>query len=397
MSAPAPRLLWLLAISAGMTVASLYYAQPLLAEMARAFDAPPREIGLVTTVTQLGYATGMLLFVPLADAYDRRLLILGAVGLEAVGLVVVGIAPSLPLLLAASYVMGAVTVTPQLSVPYAATLADDATRGRSVGLVMSGLLIGILLSRTVSGALARPFGWRAPFLIAAGACVALGLVLARLLPSQRPARRVAYRELLGSLPRLVATLPPLRRHAVLGGLTFGAFSVFWTTLPFRLATPPLDYGSDTAGLFGLVGVAGALAAPLAGRLADRFGSRVVNAGAIAVVIVSYAMLAAFGDSLVGLAAGVILLDFGAQANHISNQTRVLGLAPELRNRLNTVYMVSYFLGGSLGSALGAFTWNRWAWAGVTACGAGFGVAALVAFFVLPGAVQTRPLVASQSR
>jgi len=317
-------LLWLLAVSAGVTAANLYYAQPLLADIARAFDAAPGTIGLITTATQLGYATGLLLVVPLADSYDRRRLILGAATGGMLGLIAVGLAPSLPFLLVASYVLGVLTITPQLSVPYAATLADDRTRGRSVGLVISGLLVGILLSRTVSGVLGAHFGWRAPFLIAAAATAVLILVLARLLPSQLPPRHVPYRELLGSLPRLVASLPPLRRHAILGALAFGAFSVFWTTLPFHLAAPPLHYGSDVAGLFGLLGVAGALAAPLAGRLTDRYGPHWVNGGGIAIVAISFAVLAAAGHTLVGLGLGVLLLDFGVQGNHVSNQTRILG-------------------------------------------------------------------------
>jgi predicted MFS family arabinose efflux permease len=213
----------------------------------------------------------------------------------------------------------------------------------------------------------------------------LVLVLWKKLPSQKPPSRVPYRELLASLPRLVRDSAPVRRHAILGALTFAAFSVFWTTLPFRLATPPLHYGSEVAGLFGLVGVAGALAAPLAGRLADRYGSRWVNAAATAIVVLSYGVFALAGHTLGGLAVGVLLLDFGAQANHISNQTRVLGLDAALRNRLNTVYMVTYFIGGASGSALGAWAWNRWAWAGVSACGAAFGIVGLVAFAVLPGA------------
>lgn len=383
-----PGLLWLLAVSSGLTVANLYYTQPLLADIARAFGVGAHEAGLVTTFTQLGYATGLLVFVPLADSHDRRPLILGAATGGMLGLLALGLSPTFPVLLVVSYLLGCLTMTPQLSVPFAATLADDKSRGRSVGVVMSGLLVGILLSRTVSGVLGGPFGWRAPFFVAAAATLVLVAILWNKLPSQKPPRQVPYRELLSSLPRLVRDSAPLRRHAILGALTFGAFSVFWTTLPFRLALAPLHYGSEVAGLFGLLGVAGALAAPLAGRLSDRYGSRWVNAGAIATVVVSYAVFALAGHTLVGIGAGVVLLDFGAQANHISNQTRVLGLDAARRNRLNTVYMVAYFIGGATGSALGAWAWNRWAWDGVTACGAAFGVVGLIGFALLPG-VETR--------
>jgi len=234
---------------------------------------------------------------------------------------------------------------------------------------------------------------RAPFLIAAAATAVLIPVLARLLPSQLPPRRVPYRELLGSLPRLVASLPPLRRHAILGAFAFGAFSVFWTTLPFRLATPPLHYGSDVAGLFGLLGVAGAFAAPLAGRLTDRYGPHWVNGGGIAVVAIAFAVFAAAGHTLVGLGLGILLLDFGVQGNHVSNQTRILGLDASLRNRLNTIYMVMFFFGGAAGSALGSWSWSQWGWAGVTACGGAFGVAAPSA---KPTATLPRPAAAPPS-
>src|SRR5262249_2102732 len=225
------QLLWLLAASAGMTVANLYYAQPLLGALADAFGSPPSTVGLLITATQLGYAAGLVLLVPLADSHDRRRLILGVVAGGTIGLVAAGLAPTLPFLLAASFVLGLLSVTPQLAIPYAATLADDRSRGRSVGLVISGLLLGVLLSRSLSGIIGAHLGWRAPFLVAAGANGLLLLTLARRLPSQLPPRPVPYRELVRSLPALVATTPPLRRHAVLGALAFGSFRLFWTALP----------------------------------------------------------------------------------------------------------------------------------------------------------------------
>lgn len=376
-------ILWLLAVSAGMTAANLYYAQPLLGTIAAEFHAQPGTIGLLITATQLGYATGLLLLVPLADSFDRRRLIIGVASGGMLALVGAGLAPSLPFLMIACFVVGLLSVTPQLSIPYAATLADDRTRGRSVGLIISGLLIGILLSRTVSGLVGAHLGWRAPFLIAAAATAVLVVVLARRLPSQLPPRPVPYPELVRSLPRLVMTLPALRRHALLGALAFGAFSLFWTSLPFRLARAPLHYGSEAAGLFGIVGVAGALAAPLAGRLTDRYGWRWVNVGGMVIIALAYLVFAAAGETLVGLGLGIVILDFGVQANHVSNQTRVLGLDASMRNRLNTLYMVSFCLGGAVGSALAGWTWTHWGWAGVTACGAAFGLAGVASFALAP--------------
>jgi predicted MFS family arabinose efflux permease len=382
MSLSTGRLLWLLAGAAGLTVANLYYSQPLLPMIAADLHVPARTAGLVPTATQIGYAVGMLLLIPLGDGHERRRLILTMTGAVSVALLAVAAAPGLGSLLAASAVLGATTIVPQLVVPYAAAAADPATRGRSVGLVMSGLLVGILLSRTVSGAVGAHVGWRATYAGAAVVMLALALTLRATLPAQHPPARARWAELLASLPALVREEPLLRRHALLGASVFAAFSVFWTTLAFHLARPPLGYGSEVAGLFGVVGVAGAIAAPIAGRLADRYGARFVNLGALAAVFASFGVLAAGGASLAGLAAGVIVLDFGAQANHIGNQTVVLGLSAEKRNRMNTVYMVTSFAGGALGSATGAFAWSAAGWSGVCAAGASFAAAGLLAWAVV---------------
>jgi predicted MFS family arabinose efflux permease len=373
-------LLWLLAVAAGVTVANIYYSQPLLALIGAELHAGPGATGLISTLTQAGYATGILLLVPLGDSVERRRLILISAVATIVALVGVALAPSLHLLYVASYALGVTTCAPQLVVPYAAGLVPANERGRSVGKVMSGLLVGILLSRTASGVIASHLGWRAVYLLAAGAMVALTIALRLFLPIQRPGARVTYRELLGSLPGLLRREPLLRRHALLGALSFACFSAFWTTLAYLLQTPPHHYGSDVVGLFGVVGVAGALAAPLAGKLADRHGSRFVNGLALGTVLASYLVLGLLWRSLAGLALGVVLLDLGAQANHISNQATVLGLGAAIRNRLNTVYMVSYFVGGAAGSLLGGLAWDAFGWTGVSAVGIALSLAALAAFF-----------------
>lgn len=372
-------LLWLLAATAGLTVANLYYGQPLLPMIAAELHATTRAAGLVSTATQVGYAVGMLLLVPLGDGHERRRLIVTTTLAVAVALVGVAAAPSLPVLLVTSCALGACTIVPQLVVPFAVSATPDRSPGRSVGLVMSGLLVGILLSRTVSGVVGAHAGWRATYL---GAAVVMALVAAGLrlaLPPQAPPSRASWGSLLASLPGLVRTHALLRRHSLLGAAAFAAFSVFWTTLAFHLAAPPLGYGSGVAGLFGVVGVAGAIAAPIAGRLSDRYGSPVVNLGALAAVLASFGVLAAFGASLAGLALGVVILDFGVQACHISNQTTVLALAAAQRNRINTIYMVSYFAGGALGSATGAWAYGAFGWRGVCVAGAGFAAAGLAAW------------------
>ena len=376
---PRSALLWLLAVAAGVTVANIYFSQPLLALIGRGFGVGAHQTGLISTLTQAGYAAGMLLIVPLGDSEERRRLLTLTCGAATVMLLAVALAPTLPLLLAASFALGLATCAPQLLVPYAAGLVPLAERGRAIGKVMSGLLVGILLSRTASGFVGAHLGWRAIYFIAFFAMAALTVLLRLLLPEQAPDRRLRYAELLRSLPGLLRREPLLRRHALLGGLAFAAFSTFWTTLAYLLQTPPYHYGPDVAGLFGVVGVAGALFAPAAGRLADRHGSRFVNGLALGCVLASWIVFALMWRSLAGLAVGVLLLDVGVQSNHISNQARVLGLSSEFRNRLNTVYMVVYFGGGALGSMLGASAFSAFGWTGASALGIGFSLLALAAF------------------
>ena len=381
-------LLWLLAVAAGLTVANLYYCQPLLALMGAAFGASTHAIGLAAVATQAGYAAAMLLIIPLGDSHERRRLMTLTTAASAAALLCVGLAPTLPVVLLGGFLLGLTTAVPQLAVPYAAGLVPPGERGRSVGKVMSGLLIGILLSRTVSGFVGERLGWRAIFLAGAVVMAALAAALRWFLPLQAPDRRIGYGDLLRSLPGLLRDEPLLVRHSVLGALAFAGFSAFWTTLVFLLATPPHHYGAQMAGLFGVVGVAGALAAPIAGRLADKRGARVVNGLALGCALVAWILFALFWRSLLGLAAGVILLDLGVQANHISNQTRVLGLSAPLRNRLNAVYMVIYFVGAAAGSFLGAWAFSSSGWRGVSALGIGLSVLALLAWrFVAPEAAE----------
>lgn len=377
---PSPTLLGLLAIAAGGTVANIYYCQPLLGTLADTFHVGPSTATAVATATQLGYAAGLLLIVPLADSVERRSLIVGCTLLSAAVLVAVAASPSVFWLIAASFAVGAVSMAPQLSVTYAAGLASPERRGRTVGAVMSGLLVGILLSRTVSGTLNAHLGWRAVYLLAAGLMLSLAGILAAVLPKQTPARRIPYGELLGSTLPLLRSEPVLRRHALIGALGFGAFSAFWTTLTYYLASLPAHYGSKTAGLFGLVGAAGALAAAVAGRLADQIGPRLLNGTALLLVMLAFWLMSVSGSSLLLLAVGVVLMDAGVQGSHISNQTRIYALSAEKRNRLNSVYMMTYFVGGSLGSTLGTYAWEHVGWPGVCMLGALLGVLGIVVVF-----------------
>lgn len=374
------RTLWAMAVGCGLSVANNYYAQPLLAEMGRYFAVDDRRMGLVAMLAQVGYATGLLLFVPLGDRLERRGFILAMLGAVTVALLGMAVAPSFAWLAAASLAVGVTTIAPQLLVPFAAHLAGPAERGRVVGTVMSGLLIGILAARTVSGVVGGALGWRAMYLIAAVVMVVLALALRGLLPRSEPEHAgTSYLGLLRSIGGLLRDEPVLRQSCLFGAMSFGAFSAFWTTLAFHLAAPPFGYASGVVGLFGLVGIVGALAAPIAGRFADRRSPRWTIGAGLACVLLSYLVLGLAGATLWGLVAGVILLDLGAQAAHISNQARIYAIRPEARSRMNTAYMVAYFIGGAFGSYGGAWGWSRAGWWGVCLVGLTMTVAGLLAF------------------
>jgi predicted MFS family arabinose efflux permease len=365
-----------MAVAAGATVANIFYNQPLLAEMGRSFGGGA-ALGLVATVTQFGYSLGVLLLVPLGDRVERRGLV-SLLSLLTAGLLVgVGLAPNVIALAAASFAMGTVTIIPQLLVPFAAALAAPRDRGRAVGTVAAGILLGVLLSRTLAGWFGEQFGWRAVFLAAAAFMLVLSVLLRLLLPLQPKTTALGYGALLRSLWTLVVEEPTLRLHALLGALTFASFNAFWATLAAHLESLPGHYGPRVAGLFGLLGVVGAVAAPLVGRYSDRRGDRWVNAVAIVVLIASFVVLALGSESLAGIGIAAVLLDFGAQANHVSNQTRIVALREEARSRLNTIYMSTYVAGGALGSLAGTLLLRRFGYAGVCAAGATSAVLALV--------------------
>ena len=371
------RLLGLLAFAAGLTVANIYYNQPLLVEMGREFSVSSRAAGGIAVATQLGFASGLLLLVPLGDMLDRKRLIVASAGAASLALVAIAVAPGFRFVVTASYLLGLLCVTPQLIVPYAANLAKPEQRGRVVGIVMAGLLIGILFSRSVAGFLGDWLGWRLVFACAAGLALVIALCLTAIPGSAGASRGLSYGALLGTLVPLLKREPVLRRHATLAFLGFGAFSAFWTTISFYLAARPEQFGAKMVGLIGLVAVAGAVAAPLSGRLSDRFSARAVNGVSLGLMVSGFLVMLLADHSLLWLIVGVFIMDAGAQGSHISNQTRIYQLAPELRNRLTSVYMVIGFLGGAVGSALGAWTWAKWQWPGVCWLGAGLSALAVV--------------------
>jgi predicted MFS family arabinose efflux permease len=376
-SAPrsSPRLLLLLSAAAGLGAANLYFGQPLAAAMGESLRAPVAAIGTALTATQVGYALGMILLVPLGDARERRSLIVTTVFCAVPALLLVAVSTSVVALVASSLLVGMASSVAQMIVPYSVDLAPIEERGKVVGSVMSGLLAGILLSRTASGAIASAFGWRAVYVIAAGAMALLGVVLRFAIPAREPTQRLGYFEVLRSLASVVRTEPVLRQRAAIGALSFASFSVFWSMLSYQLAT--FGHGSGTAGLFGAIGVVGVLVAPVAGRLATGPRPERLNVIALLAVAASFAIFFLGARSLVAIGAGVVLLDAGVQANQLTNQTVIYGLRPELRSRMNAVYMVVYFIGGSLGTVASAVAWSLRGWPAVCATGAVFALLGLL--------------------
>lgn len=361
-------LILLMAVACGVAVANLYYNQPLLADIGRTFHATAQQTGIISMCTQIGYALGMFLFVPLGDMHERRRMILILLVTVTLSLIAVATAQNMLWMDLASLAVGVTTVVPQMLVPLAAHMAAPEERGKVIGKVMSGLLIGVLLARTVAGFIGGSFGWRSMYWVAAFLMLALAVLLRMLLPESRPETKLTYQQLIKSIGHLIVEQRTLREASIIGAMSFGAFSVFWTVLAFFIEVPPYHYGSQVAGLFGLVGVVGAATAPIAGRFADRFSAKIVVGITIAITLLSFLTFWLFGYHLWGLVLGVILLDLGVQGAQISNQARIYSLVPEARNRLNTVYMVSYFIGGSIGSSLGTYAWSQWHWTGVCVVG-----------------------------
>jgi predicted MFS family arabinose efflux permease len=361
-------LVLLMATACGIIVANLYYAQPLLSQIARTFNVSEKNIGMVPMLNQIGYAIGMFFILPLGDIKEKRWLITLMLCLSAISLTLMSISQNINMLFFSAFAVGLTNVVPHLIVAFAAQLSKPSERGKTIGTVMSGLLIGILLSRTFSGIVGSAFGWRLVYAIAVVLILLLAVVLWILFPVTPAKSTIGYTKLLKSLWDLFKNEPILRQASLSGAMMFAAFSAFWTTLIFLLESPIYKLGAQTAGLFGLVGVVGALAVPLVGRFADKKNPKFTLFLAAFCSALSFICFWIIGLKLWGLIIGVILLDLGTQSGQISNQTRIYALNGEARNRINTIFMVSYFIGGSLGSYLGAYGWSRFGWSGVCAVG-----------------------------
>ncbi|HEV2577370.1 MAG TPA: MFS transporter [Acidobacteriaceae bacterium] len=361
-----------LGVACAVGVASMYYNQPLLSVMGQSLGQDARHIGFVAVATQVGYAAGLLFFVPLGDVAERRKLMLRMYAGVSVALVLAAFAQNLAWLIAASVLIGLMASVTHVALPIAPDLVPHEQRGRAIGTVMTGLLLGILLARTFAGWLSRLNGWRTVFIVAAVMNACFVPFIYRVMPRMKARESLTYAETMRSLWTLFRTEPLLREAGVLGALVFASFSCFWTTLAFLLQSH-YGMGPGVAGTFGVVGAAGAMVAPFAGKLSDRRGTRYVVSAAGATLTGSYVWLwlserasTTVAMHMAGLVIGVVALDVGAQMMQVANQTRIFGLGAQARSRLNTIYMTIYFVGGALGSALASLAWSRWQWDGVCA-------------------------------
>ncbi|MBM0106704.1 MFS transporter [Steroidobacter sp. S1-65] len=371
-------LLLTLAITCAISVANIYYAQPLLASMAATFSISAASIGLVITLTQVGYALGLLLVVPLGDVVDRRKLVLIQTMLSAMALVAVGKADDVGVLFGAMIAVGLLAVVVQVLVAYTATLAAPAQRGRAVGIVTSGVVIGILSARLISGVIADLGGWRSVYLSSAALMLFMTVPLARLLPANAATpTSESYASILRSIPTLFLRDRFLRARAVLAIFTFASFSTLWTALALPLSAAPLSLSHTQIGLFGLAGLIGALAASGAGSLADRGLGQRTTGISLALLTLSWWPIALLPSSLLALASGVILLDLAVQAIHVTNQTAMFAAYPAARSRLVGGYMVFYSIGSGLGAISSTAIYSALGWTGVAALGATFSAAGLL--------------------
>ena len=373
----------LLGLACAVGVSSIYYNQPLLSEMGRTFSTTPERIGFVAVATQIGYACGILFFVPLGDVMERRALMMRMFGAVSLALLLLALAPTLLLMILASMLVGLLASVTHIVVPIAPDLVDDTQRGRAIGIVMTGLLLGILLARTFAGWVSKIHGWRWVFVVAAILNATFVPLLWRTMPRLPPKHSLSYRDVMRSLWTLVVTERLLLESSTVAALVVASFSCFWTTLAFLLESH-YGLGPGVAGSFGIVGAAGALVASVAGRVSDRRGSRFVITLGLSTLIFSYLLLwgavAMHASMLLHVAAlvlGVVLLDVGAQMTQIANQTRIFGIDASARSRLNTVYMFIYFAGAAFGSWLSTHAWARFGWNGVCGLALGFMVLAVL--------------------
>jgi len=380
----------IMALCTGLIVANIYYSQPLLVLMSDEFGVTESNAGQVTFFTQVGYALGLLFCVPLGDKLERKRQIVIMTLMSVVALVAAAKSVNITMLKITGLMIGFSSVVPQLILPLAANLSDPASRGKVIGTIMSGLLVGILLSRTLSGVVGHHYGWRAMFWIAAGISALLAVIMIATFPSSKPNFKGTYGDLMKSLLTLIKEQPVLREASAINACCFAMFGMFWTTVVFLLSDAPFKYTSEQIGLMGLAAAAGALGAPLVGRIADKKNPRIAIGYGIIFLFLGYILFYIFQANLIGMIVGIIAIDLGLQGIHVSNQTRIYTLLPEARNRLNTVFMTTSFIGTSLGSGIGLWVWSFARWNGV--CVAGIGLITTALIIYLATYKKDKPLI-----
>ncbi|WP_283188448.1 MFS transporter [Pseudomonas sp. PMCC200344] len=377
-----PSLTLLFSVTCALAVANVYFAQPLLASMAESLGVASGLIGVVVTATQVGYALGLLFIVPLGDLVNRKRLILTQVMLSAIALAAVGAAQQWLALLGAMIVMGLLAVVVQVLVAYAAVLAAPSQRGHAVGTVTSGIVLGILLARFTSGLIADIAGWRAVYFVSSGLMLTIAAVLWRVVPVTAPPRHQdSYLALIKSVFKLFITERTLRARGLLALLIFAAFSVLWTSMVLPLSAPPLSLSHTAIGMFGLAGVAGALAARRAGRWADQGLGQRVTGISLGLLTLSWLPITFAETSLIALVCGVVLLDFAVQAVHVTNQSLIFAARPDAQSRMVGAYMCFYSVGSALGAAAATQVYALWGWIAVSLLGALISATALVLWFL----------------
>lgn len=361
-------LMWMMAIMAGVAVANLYYCQPLLNMIREDVQLTEFEVNLMPVCTQVGYALGLLFIIPMGDMYNRRKTMSGCALILMVSLLSIAIARNIWMLLSASFITGFFSVIPQMFMPFASLYSKPGEKERKVGMILSGLLTGILGSRVISGYVGHALDWRSMYIIAAFAITMMTGLIYRFFPDVEPTYRGRFVHLLKSIHTLAAEHPRAVLYSVRSGFAFGSFLGLWGCLAFRMKEAPFFVGSDVVGMLSLCGIAGALTASNVGRYIPRFGVERINAWGIALQMVAWGIIAVFHNTYAGIILSIIIIDIGMQCIQLSNQSATMKLCPEASSRMNTIYMVTYFIGGSLGTFLAGTLWTMYGWMGTVSAG-----------------------------
>jgi predicted MFS family arabinose efflux permease len=365
----------MMAIIAGAVITNIYCTQPILPLIASDLGLDLTTVDLVAGAALLGFATGLALLLPMGDRFDRRKLVLGQIAMALCFAIAAAISPGVGTLIAASFGLGIVSCVPQQLVPFAAVMSKPSERGRNVGTVVSGIMVGILLGRTISGVVGEAWGWRAVYGLEAAFMIPVWIAAAALLPKGVPSTNLSYPRLLASLWPLMRDNSAIRQSMIVQALLWACFNAFWVNLAALLANGPWQLGSAWAGGFGIIGAAGALAASLGGRATDRLGSRSVIGASIGIVTLAYLLLAGAQSSIALLVLGVIVLDIGVQSGLVSNQTRAFAVDPKAQGRINSLYMTATFFGGAVGAAVSGWLMTRYGWSGIVVFGVVLGLLA----------------------